>query len=336
MRLISFFLFARKCCLSFGWFSFLLLVYNRRRFLSSVRACVSLMTVLCQSLLFLATIQINIIHSIWLVFSFTSQSRRSNHQQRDDINFLFLLLQIFFPLQSSGNQRTMDTAGATSSSATPPNPYGGLEGPESMYLKLISSDGHEFVVRRDFAVSASPTIKNMLSGPGQYSESQPNEIYLKDIPSHVLINVCRYFAYKAKYTKYAHRLSLLLCATRETLLLLFSIVVHRLIYLNFQSTSKWYSNYSLRRIFSIVDLFLFFFYFVTHCTENARYLLSFPTKFIFKASTRSDLLVFAISRRATDAENRETLRGKACAHFLFLHSIEKRSWWIKLHIYTHT
>jgi transcription elongation factor B subunit 1 len=95
-----------------------------------------------------------------------------------------------------------ETAGVTSSSATPPNIYGGLEGPESMYLKLISSDQHEFVVRRDFAVIASPTIKNMLSGPGQYSESQPNEIYLKDIPSHVLINVCRYFAYKAKYTKY--------------------------------------------------------------------------------------------------------------------------------------
>ncbi|CAF2418606.1 unnamed protein product [Rotaria sp. Silwood2] len=93
-----------------------------------------------------------------------------------------------------------ENATVTASSATPPNIYGGLEGPDSMYLKLISSDGHEFVVRRDFAISASPTIKNMLSGPGQYSESQPNEIYLKDIPSHVLINVCRYFAYKAKYT----------------------------------------------------------------------------------------------------------------------------------------
>ncbi len=95
----------------------------------------------------------------------------------------------------------MDTPGATLSAGTSVNVYGGLDGPESMYLKLISSDEHEFVVRRDFAVNASPTIKNMLSGPGQYSESQPNEIYLKDIPSHVLINVCRYFAYKAKYTK---------------------------------------------------------------------------------------------------------------------------------------
>ena len=89
----------------------------------------------------------------------------------------------------------------TAAAATPSDVYGSLDGPDSMYLKLIASDGHEFVVRRDFAISASPTIKNMLSGPGQYSESQPNEIYLKDIPSHVLINVCRYFAYKAKYTK---------------------------------------------------------------------------------------------------------------------------------------
>ncbi|CAF1163843.1 unnamed protein product [Adineta steineri] len=89
----------------------------------------------------------------------------------------------------------MDTDGATLM-----NIYGGLEGPESMYLKLISSDGHEFVVRRDFAITSSPTIKNMLSGPGQYSELQPNEIYLKDIPSHVLIHLCRYFSYKIKYT----------------------------------------------------------------------------------------------------------------------------------------
>ncbi|CAF0782038.1 unnamed protein product [Didymodactylos carnosus] len=81
-----------------------------------------------------------------------------------------------------------------------PPVYGGLEGPESMYLKLISSDNHDFVVRRDFAINASPTIKNMLSGPGQYSDSQMNEIYLKDIPSHVLIHVCRYLSYRAKYT----------------------------------------------------------------------------------------------------------------------------------------
>lgn len=43
--------------------------------------------------------------------------------------------------------------------------YGGCEGPDAMYVKLISSDGHEFIVKRDHALT-SGTIKAMLSGPG--------------------------------------------------------------------------------------------------------------------------------------------------------------------------
>ena len=42
---------------------------------------------------------------------------------------------------------------------------GGVEGPEAMYVKLIASDGHEFVLRREHALT-SGTIKAMLSGPG--------------------------------------------------------------------------------------------------------------------------------------------------------------------------
>ena len=42
---------------------------------------------------------------------------------------------------------------------------GGVEGPEAMYVKLVASDGHEFVMKRDHALT-SGTIKNMLSGPG--------------------------------------------------------------------------------------------------------------------------------------------------------------------------
>lgn len=45
--------------------------------------------------------------------------------------------------------------------------YGGCEGPDAMYVKLISSDGHEFIVKRDHALT-SGTIKAMLSGPGWY------------------------------------------------------------------------------------------------------------------------------------------------------------------------
>ena len=44
--------------------------------------------------------------------------------------------------------------------------YGGCEGPDAMYVKLVSSDGHEFIVKREHALT-SGTIKAMLSGPGQ-------------------------------------------------------------------------------------------------------------------------------------------------------------------------
>ena len=43
--------------------------------------------------------------------------------------------------------------------------FGGCEGPDAMFVKLISSDGHEFVIRREHALT-SGTIKAMLSGPG--------------------------------------------------------------------------------------------------------------------------------------------------------------------------
>ena len=44
--------------------------------------------------------------------------------------------------------------------------YGGCEGPEAMYVKLISYDGHEFIIKREYALT-SGTIKAMLSGPGK-------------------------------------------------------------------------------------------------------------------------------------------------------------------------
>lgn len=44
--------------------------------------------------------------------------------------------------------------------------YGGCEGPDAMYVKLISSDQHEFIIKREHALT-SGTIKAMLSGPGK-------------------------------------------------------------------------------------------------------------------------------------------------------------------------
>jgi transcription elongation factor B subunit 1 len=50
--------------------------------------------------------------------------------------------------------------------------YGGCEGPSAMFVKLISSDGHEFIVKREHALT-SGTIKAMLSGPGKLIFSLP-------------------------------------------------------------------------------------------------------------------------------------------------------------------
>ncbi|CAG0885877.1 unnamed protein product [Cyprideis torosa] len=77
--------------------------------------------------------------------------------------------------------------------------YGDCEGPNAMYVKLKSEDGHEFIVKREIALT-SGTIKAMLSGPGTFSENESNEIRFREIPSHVLQKVCMYFQYKVKYT----------------------------------------------------------------------------------------------------------------------------------------
>lgn len=75
----------------------------------------------------------------------------------------------------------------------------GCEGPSAPFVKLVSSDGHEFIVRRELAF-LSGTIKAMLSGPGQYSEHETNEVHFREIPSHVLMKVCQYFSYKERYS----------------------------------------------------------------------------------------------------------------------------------------
>ncbi|XP_027205539.2 transcription elongation factor elongin C [Dermatophagoides pteronyssinus] len=80
--------------------------------------------------------------------------------------------------------------------------YGGCEGPDAMYVKLISSDRQEFIIKREHALT-SGTIKAMLSGPGQFSENETNEVNFREIPSHILQKVCSYFTYKVRYANSA-------------------------------------------------------------------------------------------------------------------------------------
>merc|ERR1711934_627936 len=103
---------------------------------------------------------------------------------------------LFYLSDSSKSRMTesMDTGERAGSFA-----FGGCEGPEAMYVKLISSDGQEFIVKREDALT-SGTIKAMLSGPGQFSENETNEVNFREIPSHVLQKVCMYFTYKVRFT----------------------------------------------------------------------------------------------------------------------------------------
>ena len=48
------------------------------------------------------------------------------------------------------------------------------------YVTLISSDGFEFIIDRKSAMG-SGTIKNMLSSPGQFTESIQNQVNFRDI-----------------------------------------------------------------------------------------------------------------------------------------------------------
>lgn len=57
---------------------------------------------------------------------------------------------------------------------------------------LISSEGHEFIVKREHAFTLG-SLKAMLRGPGKFAE---NEVSFREIPLHVLSKVCTYFTYK--------------------------------------------------------------------------------------------------------------------------------------------
>ena len=63
--------------------------------------------------------------------------------------------------------------------------YGGRVGLGAMYVKSVSSDGHEFIAKKEHDLT-SGTIKAMLSGPGQFAENETNVVNFREISSHVL------------------------------------------------------------------------------------------------------------------------------------------------------
>ena len=74
--------------------------------------------------------------------------------------------------------------------------YGGCTGPDSLYVKLVASDGQEFIVKRELAL-ISGTITAMLAFP--YEEDETQVVVLKDITSRDLELVCLFMYYKKYY-----------------------------------------------------------------------------------------------------------------------------------------
>uniref|UniRef100_A0A7S4HH21 Elongin-C n=1 Tax=Vannella robusta TaxID=1487602 RepID=A0A7S4HH21_9EUKA len=69
-------------------------------------------------------------------------------------------------------------------------------------VKLISSDGHVFIVDKK-AATVSGTIKSILGNGNQhakFAEEEDGKVAFDEIPSHILEKVIQYFYFKLKYT----------------------------------------------------------------------------------------------------------------------------------------
>ncbi|KAJ6645440.1 Elongin-C [Pseudolycoriella hygida] len=73
----------------------------------------------------------------------------------------------------------------------------GCKGPNSFYVKLVSSDGYQYIVKREHAL-ISETIRDMLC-ERQIAENEINEIRFENISSHILAVVCSYLEYKYRF-----------------------------------------------------------------------------------------------------------------------------------------
>ncbi|GFT12508.1 elongin-C [Nephila pilipes] len=80
--------------------------------------------------------------------------------------------------------------------------YGGSRGEDSMYVKIISYDSHNFYMKRQYIVT-SKAIQKMLDIPPLASDQdkpvEENEVKIGDYSSLIIQKICQYFAYKARY-----------------------------------------------------------------------------------------------------------------------------------------
>ncbi|GMM38879.1 elongin C [Saccharomycopsis crataegensis] len=71
--------------------------------------------------------------------------------------------------------------------------------PRSKYVKLVSSDGFEFIILRELA-EISPTLASMLDESFEFKESKLNKIVLREMDSFLLEKVVDYLYYHKKFS----------------------------------------------------------------------------------------------------------------------------------------
>ncbi|KAI3914980.1 hypothetical protein MKW98_020527 [Papaver atlanticum] len=87
-------------------------------------------------------------------------------------------------------------------------------------VKLISAEGFEFVISKEAAM-VSQTIRNMLTSPGGFAESQRGEVRFPEISTVILEKICQYFYWSLQFVngKETDHFSLLLgCNFHEYLM----------------------------------------------------------------------------------------------------------------------
>ncbi|KAK4408596.1 Elongin-C [Sesamum angolense] len=65
-------------------------------------------------------------------------------------------------------------------------------------VKLISAEGFEFVIDKKAAM-VSQTIRNMLTSPGSFAETEHGEVTFPEISTTILEKICQYFYWSLQY-----------------------------------------------------------------------------------------------------------------------------------------
>ncbi|MCD7454215.1 hypothetical protein HAX54_023969 [Datura stramonium] len=73
-------------------------------------------------------------------------------------------------------------------------------------VKLISAEGFEFIIDKKAAM-VSQTIRNMLTSPGSFAETEHGEVTFPEISTTILEKICQYFYWSLQYASGKEQIS---------------------------------------------------------------------------------------------------------------------------------